>query len=614
MHVPARSAWPAAAVLIATLLAAGAGTAAAQDYPRLGLYGQVLGDGYPLWDRSGAFNDTAFAAVARYDEVILDASPVREDHPDAIARLRAMHPGIRLLAYVTACQIYPYNRVDSLTYFPCRYWRTVRDLDGFLYDKQGGFFGDIDFASGNVNIAKRDAQGRYVVARALSDLFDACVFQTGLWDGIFVDLMSSSILWAESPAESIDIVRAGYTTRAAFDAAWRAGMDTLATRLRQHAGGAAVLVGNGAQGVGLATFNGWMRENFPNLGGGTWTSNMFRDPDGYLVNETRFVAPRHDYISSSSSDPSQPASLDNARRARLGLASAAYGAGYGVIGPPFRSVRVPFHAWWYDEYAVDLTTGRNSALAQHTGWLGQPRGPAYQMVWPGPGADAVTNAGFESDVTSGWSFFTAQGATVTQDLTRPAVGAASARMHVPLAAPDQPWATSLSTTSRVALAGGGDCSATLWVRASVACTLLVSADPVGGGGPMANCAVDTAWRHVQLVMRPAASGQYRLMLFPGGVTGDIWVDDVHLQSGTSNVFRRDFDNGIVLVNPAAVSQTVVLEQPFRRILGDVDPSANDGVLSGTVTVPPLDARFLIGTDAIAPAPVNDLRPTPPRGP
>src|SRR5438046_9416756 len=80
------------------------GPARAQDYPRLGLYGAIAGDGYPYFTgalTTGALQDTTLDAVGRFHEVILDASPVSEYRPDVIAALRARRPGIKLLAYVT---------------------------------------------------------------------------------------------------------------------------------------------------------------------------------------------------------------------------------------------------------------------------------------------------------------------------------------------------------------------------------------------------------------------------------------------------------------------------------------------------------------------------------
>jgi hypothetical protein len=51
---------------------------------------------------------------------------------------------------------------------------------------------------------------------------------------------------------------------------------------------------------------------------------------------------------------------------------------------------------------------------------------------------------------------------------------------------------------------------------------------------------------------------------------------------------------------------------YHRIFGSVDPVANDGTPVTTITVPRLDARFLISasTDTIPPAPINDARVRP----
>jgi hypothetical protein len=95
--------------------------------------------------------------------------------------------------------------------------------------------------------------------------------------------------------------------------------------------------------------------------------------------------------------------------------------------------------------------------------------------------------------------------------------------------------------------------------------------------------------------------------------GDVWLDDVHLQAGATNLYRRDFQNGIVLVNPAAQALTVPLERSFLKILGTADPVVNDGSTVTEVTVPPSDARFLLvplGGDSVPPATIRDLHTIP----
>ncbi len=89
-----------------------------------------------------------------------------------------------------------------------------------------------------------------------------------------------------------------------------------------------------------------------------------------------------------------------------------------------------------------------------------------------------------------------------------------------------------------------------------------------------------------------------------------WLDDVHFQSDVSNLYRRDFQNGIVLVNPSGIPMSVPLERPFRKIAGSVSPDVNDGSSVSNVTVPPSDALFLIGDDVTPPAAVTNLRASP----
>jgi hypothetical protein len=608
--------WIACVALGIAVLAAA--PARGQDYPRLGLYGSMNGAGYPLWDGAGALDPAAFDQIARYHEVVLDASPITPYRPDALAALRARRPGIVLLAYVTGHFIWPAQQADSLVHYPTRYHRLVRDLDGFLYNTDGEQYGWRTNQFANVNLAKRDPLGRYVVAEALADLFHDAIVRPGIWDGVFFDTYCDDIEWMQLAGETIDYARAGYPTFAAFKQAWRAGSDTLASRMRRLSGPDVLLVGNCGQGTKYAWFNGWMREDFPNQNGGSWSANMYNDPGGYFVDEARFRTPRHNYIFSAAIPPfTTPYTLQNAQRVRFGLASAALGGGFGVFGPPGRAIADgPYHTWWYDEYAVDLATGSSSSEQRHTGWLGQALGAPYQMIWITPGPDAVTNPGFETDVTTGWTFLTVLGSTLARDATTAAVGSASARITVPVADPASPWSTGVTSIGTLSLTAGQACSATFWARASVPRAARVAAGIASGPGQFASRSFDLTpqWTRYQVTLTPSSSGISQLEFHLAGEVGDVWLDDVHFQNGVTSVYRRDFQNGAVLVNPGAVPQSVVLERPFRRISGLATPSVNDGVESATVLVPAMDARFLIGVDVIAPAQVLDLHPIPPPSP
>ena len=75
--------------------------------------------------------------------------------------------------------------------------------------------------------------------------------------------------------------------------------------------------------------------------------------------------------------------------------------------------------------------------------------------------------------------------------------------------------------------------------------------------------------------------------------GAIVLDDIHILEGGEPVWRRDFDEGIALVNPSADTASIELEKAYYAILGTQDPLVNNG---GTVTdlkIPPFDGRILM---------------------
>jgi len=595
--------------LIGGLSAWGVGAAHAGGYPRLGLYGGIQGIGYPYilgGNRSGPLDLATCDSVARYDQVILDASPISEYRPDVAARLRATHPGISLLAYVNAGNIWFAAQPDSNVHYPTRFRRLIRKLGGFLYDRAGR-----EYPTLNVNYAKKDGAGRYVVAESLAVLFQDAIVRTGIWDGMFLDVYCDRIAWAQAMlADSIDFVRAGYPTLAAFDAAYQAGTDVLANRLRALAGPSFLLVGNCAQGTKYTLFNGWMRENFPNQNGGNWYENMFRDPGGYFVDEAKFLPPRQNYLFSAA-NPAHPYDVVNTRKARFGLGSSSLGGGFSAFGEATRDISLTnYSGWWYDEYAVDLTTGRSSDRLVNTGWLGQPLGAAWQMIWPGTGPDASGNPDFEADLT-GWTFApNAIPATFTRDTGTSASGLASAHVHVSSAGIHD-WDVNLNTAGTIGVSVGTIYSATFWARAASPRTLpVILGLTVGGEVARRTVALTTTWQRFQVALIPSKAGTGRLSFFLAGAAGDVWLDDVHLQAGASSLWRRDFQNGIVLVNPSFNTLTADLGRTFRRIAGVMDPAVNDGMPSSQITIGPQDARFLLGDDMLPPAPVLDLHPVP----
>jgi hypothetical protein len=111
-------------------------------------------------------------------------------------------------------------------------------------------------------------------------------------------------------------------------------------------------------------------------------------------------------------------------------------------------------------------------------------------------------------------------------------------------------------------------------------------------------------------------GYYEFSRDSDAYSGVFWYDefDAKLGNATSGpqtaawqngVYRRDFDNGIALVNPKGNgTQTVQLESDFRRISGKQDSVTNSGQTVRTVTLKDRDGIILMRTTAPVTSPAS----------
>jgi len=95
--------------------------------------------------------------------------------------------------------------------------------------------------------------------------------------------------------------------------------------------------------------------------------------------------------------------------------------------------------------------------------------------------------------------------------------------------------------------------------------------------------------------------------------GTVAIDNIELIRGSGGVYRRDFENGIVLVNPTPESQTLSRAQirgplqrlGIKRIRGDQAPAWNDGsAVTAGLTLPPGDGIILLADRIAAPSPTT----------
>jgi hypothetical protein len=117
-------------------------------------------------------------------------------------------------------------------------------------------------------------------------------------------------------------------------------------------------------------------------------------------------------------------------------------------------------------------------------------------------------------------------------------------------------------------------------------------------------------------------GYYNFTLAANNYSGFFWFDEFNASLGNSlagpsttawqnGVYRRDFQNGIALVNPRGNGvQTVQLETAYVKIKGSQAPAVNNGQTVQTVTLQDRDGIILMRTGA--PASSGSV-PAPPAG-
>src|SRR6185503_3753984 len=94
----------------------------------------------------------------------------------------------------------------------------------------------------------------------------------------------------------------------------------------------------------------------------------------------------------------------------------------------------------------------------------------------------------------------------------------------------------------------------------------------------------TEWKTYQLSFTTNGEANSRIRFDLAESTGDVWIEDVHVTTGDTSVWRRDFEHGIVLINPDPRVKTFALEKPFKKILGAGATDVNDGTTVTTVTL------------------------------
>jgi hypothetical protein len=269
-------------------------------------------------------------------------------------------------------------------------------------------------------------------------------------------------------------------------------------------------------------------------------------------------------------------------------------------------------AWW-DEYAVDVTSGSANhgaainrysvtAVHEHRGWLGKATGPfkrIYNDADFAASKSIIGNGLFDVNVTA----WTSKNVGVSRLTTGSLEGAGSLRASIM-----NPYTELLTgafvKSPNISLSAGKEYTISFAAKASKPRTIKVSL-----GSESGRYLVGTKWRRYVIPFAQAKTVSTPLYFYVGRENTTVDFDSVYVLPGNVNVFRRDFDHGIALANATAKSRTVQLGGTFRRIKGTQDPAVNNGATVTSVTLPPFDGLLLARTggsgDTLPPPPTDD---------
>ncbi len=439
------------------------------------------------------------------------------------------------------------------------------------------------------------------------------------WNGLLIDRADPDQSWlvGGSTARTIDPNQSNtlITDYTAFDAAWNEGLRQYQSKLRQAVGEDKIIFVNwGMNNYDLLNGNNY--EGFPldnsNSYRGNWHQTMFGAlphigsysdwmEQGQQPNLTMIETYEDDGAPDSTGDGDynnpcdDPDFTPNYRKMRFGLTSALLNNGFFAY-----EINTNGHGslclLWFDEYD-------NAGAGQ--GYLGQPLGAAYRVGNIALGQNQLRGGNFETQADlDEWVLETEPNysATLTLDAATAASGTASAKINI-TQTQGTDWKISLDTEP-VSVISGTDYTLSFWAKADRTRDINAWVQQTSGNWDtwleFGATTLTTTWQYYEIAV-PAGGNdaQARFSFGLGQSIGSVWLDDVRLQQGNRDIWRRDYEGGIALVNATNITQTIELNGTFKKINGAQDPAVNDGSLVTQVELPPHDGLILLRIGAIS---------------
>ncbi len=613
-------------------------------YPRLGqymiatTYGQAYAGGLTEGPALRVSVEQVEGALA-FGDVILGINPdAQTQSPDSIRRLRQLNPNAVILPYRIAEEqgqdIAPTN--DSGTSLEYQFLEGVPD-SWYLRNTEGSYVPDPSYPfirKMNISPYCPILAGQTYFSYLLSWLGHP-IFSSGVWDGVFLDNLFGAInvhiLNFQDPS-SIDVDYKGDGIRET--PAWINNMTRTAAvgmlqQLHSVNGDMQLVVGNAGNTpeIPLAPdVNGYLFE----CANGAWNPGVengnlelavlsqagWRSTfDSYRVMQETVRLPRINVIqgcgvaASGSGLYSAPTTADlQNHRFTMGTALLSDGFyGYALHGA--RSAPL-----WFDEYSVD-STGTAVQDLKYKGYLGQPVTDAVELTSPGilelqenfeggvlPASFIPNPVGAVSISQNASDVIAGKGSLVlnNQDHTK------NGYVYVALSQS----AVTLQPGSTYLLVFDWRILETLDARWG----LQVSVTGPNGtlDSASANQCVSGDSGTISFPFTMPASGNWGIRFAITGGGGKAAIDNIRIFQGGVGPWRRDFENGFVLVNPLSQPHTFSMAEiagmlnrtGIKRLKGTQAADINNGqAISGALTLPPFDSVVLLADPMRFGAPV-----------
>jgi hypothetical protein len=217
--------------------------------------------------------------------------------------------------------------------------------------------------------------------------------------------------------------------------------------------------------------------------------------------------------------------------------------------------------WWYDELDFDLGYSQGAARRVQVEGFSQ--------------TDWLENGSFEQPLEGTWvltvSGASGAAASLSRDAETAAEGRASAKILVTNSGQGTDWHVDFNQRNRRLKAGVGY-DLEFWAKADKPRQITLSTQKGSPDwrnyGLSKRIDIGVEWRRYTAVFEAKETVEdSRVQFFLGAAAGAVWIDAVRLVEHPPEVWRRDFDKGVALLNGTRQPRTVVLEDGLRRLTG-----------------------------------------------